>query len=216
VSKGANKDFQSDPGKFLRDNVIITKEGKMPPKEGIYLINLKESDMDTAIDGNDNKLGAFVAFDAAKDIWTGSAHSHRFRAFWLPWQPNQTKLLDLSNEADYLFMPAFTGCTFAAKGQPNPRVGHFNYLDSEGMIDPEAILDFVYHVFFPPLDAYWDKAMSASGQENVQRYVFIVGWRTGGRWKFVAQKLDLIKMEFKRQFRRTDPPEEIRDGEDIE
>jgi hypothetical protein len=228
MSKGANKDFQSDPEAFLRNNVIIVREGLMPDS-GNYLMNLKESEMEEVIDANNVKLRAFVPFLAETagtpnqliSGETSSRFSHTFRAFWLPWQPNQHKVLNLGNEADYFFTPGLTGCTFAANGGANPQVGHFNYTRIENnaqMVDEDATYRAVKEVLGDFPDAYIDKTMSMSGigLGGPPRYVYIVGWRMGGGWRFVAQKLDFIgATKTGRRFQRMARPQPIHNGSNI-
>jgi hypothetical protein len=56
-------------------------------------------------------------------------------------------------------------------------------------------------------------SMSGLRPDVPQRYVYIVGWRMGGGWRFVAQKLDFIgATRMGRRFQRMEAPRPIHNG----
>jgi hypothetical protein len=229
MSKGANKEITKDPDAFLQDNVIMISEGVMAVPAGDYLMNLKQVDTDEVVDAHGIRLGVFVPFlaervtDNPDEVVLGaskSVFSHKFRAFFLPWQPDKHFVLDLDDSASYLFTPGLTGCTFAAIGGAAPQVGHFNYLrpgtDKVSKTRTRQAVTNVFGAGRP--DAYLKKSMYATPTGVAQRYAFIVGWRRGAGWRFVAQFLDYVGASTTtkgRRFLRAAPPQPIHNGSAI-
>lgn len=197
VAGGANKDFLADPEDFLNDNVIMVSEGLLPVGAGAHTVNLILQTADEVEDANHVLLPVFKPRLATPGSpgRSSSWFSHQFTAFYLPWQPDQHFVIDLDNRADYLFTPGLTGCTFAAIGGAQPKVGHFNYLrpntDTVSRTRTRQAVTNEFGADRP--DAYLKKSMYPTPGNAVQRYVFIVGFRTGGQhWRFLAQYLDYV------------------------
>jgi hypothetical protein len=71
----------------------------------------------------------------------------------------------------------------------------------------------------PRPDAYLKKSMYPTPADAVQRYVFIVGFRTGGQhWRFLAQHLDYVGPAVGgtgRRFERRTAPAPVHNGSHI-
>jgi hypothetical protein len=217
MSEGANKAFKNDPQTFLRNNVILIREGQMPYQAGRYRVNLRPVNDDQVTDDQDNQLGVYVPFLAQAnptlskdrnvrdegDTAVGrmavpgaskSWYSHQFYAWYVPWGPNKSFLQRLGTNADFFFTPGLTGCTFAAVGSGNtPTVGHFNYLVKDtDKVSPERTARHVEKHFGGQTGALLNKADYLTPDGAIQRYSYIVGWRTNHNWEFVAQYIDHV------------------------
>jgi hypothetical protein len=90
-----------------------------------------------------------------------------------------------------MFTPGLTGCSFAATGGAHPRAGHFNY-QSEGTdkVSPKLTKQAVRREFGGQEGVSIKRGDYIQADGDLQRYVFIVGWRTGDRWCFFRQHLE--------------------------
>lgn len=222
MSGGANKSFLADPEAFLQDNVIMVSEGLLPVGPGAHTVNLIPQVADEVVDQNLNALPVFKPrlAEPGSPGRSDSRYSHQFPAFYLPWQPNRHFVLDLDDQANYLFTPGLTGCTFAALGGNQPKVGHFNYLrpntDTVSKSRTRAAVTREFGAGRP--DAYLKKSMYPTPEDAAQRYVFIVGWRDDNGWRFLAQFLDCVGPALiggGRRFERRAAPRPIHDGQHI-
>lgn len=223
MAGGANKSFLDDPEDFLQDNVVMVSEGLLPVPAGAHTINLIPQTADEVVDQNGIALNVYkprLAEPGSRGRST-SWFSHQFKAFYLPWQPDNHFLIDLDGQADYLFTPGLTGCTFAAVGGNVQKVGHFNYLKpNTDTVSPKRTRAEVTKVFGPGRpDAYLKKSMYLTPEDSLQRYVFIVGFRTAGQnWRFLAQYLDCVgpaRLGGGRRFERRAAPTAVHDGQHI-
>ena len=226
MSGGANKSFLADPEAFLQNNVIMVSEGLLAVGAGAHVVNLLLQTADEVVTQHGVGLPVYKpALATAGSPWRStSGSSHQFSAFYLPWQPDRHFVIDLNNQANYLFTPGLTGCTFAAisaAGGANPQVGHFNYLrPGTDQVSRGRTRQHVTNVFGAPRpDAYLKKSMYPTPADAAQRYVFIVGFRTGGQnWRFLAQYLDYVGLAVNgggRRFERRTPPTPVHNGAHI-
>lgn len=220
MSGGANKSFLADPEAFLQTNVIMVSEGLLAVPAGAHTVNLIPQP-EVVVDHNLQPLPVYKPrlAEPGSPGRSTSTYSHQFPAFYLPWQPNQHFVLDLDGQADHLFTPGLSGCTFAAVGGNQPKVGHFNYLrpntDSVSRSRTRAAVTREFGAGQP--DAYLKKSMYLTPDDAAQRYVFIVGWRDGGGWRFLAQYLDLVGStnDGRRRYERRTAPTPVHDGQHI-
>ena len=222
MAGGANKSFLEDPEGFLRDNVVMVSEGLLPVGAGAHTVNLIHQVTDEVVDDHNVALPVYKPrlAEPGRVGRSDSRHSHQFMAFYLPWQPDDHFVIDLDNQADHLFTPGLTGCTFAAIGGAAPKVGHFNYLrpgtDTVSRSRTRAHVTAEFGAGRP--DAYLKKSMYPTPGDSAQRYVYIVGFRTGGRhWRFLAQYLDYVGASATggRRFERRTPPTPVHNGRHI-
>ena len=222
MAGGANSSFLGDPEGFLRDNAIMVSEGLLPVGSGAHTVNLIHQVGDEVVNEHGVQLPVYKPrlAEPGSPGRSTSWFSHQFRAFYLPWQPNRHFVLDLDNQANHLFTPGLTGCTFAAVGGVNPQVGHFNYLrpdtDRVSKTRTRAAVTTAFGAGRP--DAYLKKSMYPTPDDAAQRYVFIVGFRTGrNHWRFLAQYLDCVGASATggRRFERRTPPAPVHDGRHI-
>jgi hypothetical protein len=109
-----------------------------------------------------------------------------------------------------MFTPGLTGCSFAAVGGLNPRAGHFNYLKkgtdqvSTGKTRKEVRREFGGET---GISTKRSDYIQAPGQ--VQRYIFIVGWREGMGWRFFRQHLEYAGAGKGMFYTRLSQPSEI-------
>jgi hypothetical protein len=235
MSGGANKTFLNDPAVFLRDNVILLREGGMPYASGRYRVNLHAVTDDLVTSETDTQLGVFVPFLAQANPHhtqdrnveeadanptfgrmvlpgkSSSRHSHQFYAWYIPWGPNRSFTQQLDNTAKVLFTPGLTGCTFAAVGPNNPRVGHFNYLkEGTDKVSKKRTRAEVAKEFGGSTGAQIEKPDYLTPEGVIQRYVYIVGWKGAAGWRFVAQTLDHVGAgKTGRILRRVRAPEQL-------
>lgn len=213
MSEGANKAFRKDPAKFLMNNAIILKEGGMPAVAGCYKVNLRASTFDQVTDENDRVIPVWIPYLAQRDphvirsktkqvgdVTVGrmvlpgkskSLSSNQFKAFYIPWGPDATHVIDLDGQADFAFTPGLTGCSFAATGGPNPRAGHFNYQKpGTDKVSPKLTRRAVREEFGGERGVSIVRKDYIQDDGDMQRYVFIVGWREKTGWKFYRQHLE--------------------------
>ncbi|NDR57399.1 hypothetical protein [Aliiruegeria sabulilitoris] len=63
-----------------------------------------------------------------------------FPAYFLPYSDNTVWQIRLGSDADIMFTPALTGCSFFVGGKrKNPMISHMNFQDESGGIDQERI-----------------------------------------------------------------------------
>lgn len=218
MSDGANKLFKSDPKAFLRRNVILIREGRMPYQAGRYRVNLRLVTDDQVTDDKGLPLGVYVPFlaqasptlsksenqiESLGDKTVGRAaipgasssyYSNQFYAWYVPWGPNKEFVLSLGTNADFFFTPGLTGCTFAAVGAgDSPTVGHFNYLKKgTDKVSSTKTAQHVHDQFGGNTGALLTKADYLTPDGVIQRYSYIVGWRKHHAWEFVAQYIDHV------------------------
>jgi hypothetical protein len=216
MSGGANKKFIADPAGFLRDNAILLREGGMPYAPGRYRVNLRAVTDDMVTSENDVQLGVYVPFlaqanphhtqdqNVAEDVDTtigrmvlpgksDSKYSHQFYAWYLPWGPNRSFTQQLDDTAKIFFTPGLTGCTFAAVGPAKPMVGHFNYLkDDSDKVSKKKTRAETAKVFGGGTGIQIEKPDYLTPEGAIQRYVYIIGWKATGGWRFFAQTFDHV------------------------
>jgi hypothetical protein len=234
VSDGANKQFKKNPAAFLRDNVILLKEGGMPPVAGAYLVNLRTAPFDQVTAEDGRALGVFIPYLAQKitqykaaskeslkggdasigrmkiDGKSKSLFSNQFRAFYLPWGPNATHVVDLDDRAEDLFTPGLTGCSFASTGGARPRAGHFNYQRPKtDVVSVSRTRKAVRTEFGGERGVSTKRSDYIQAEGGLQRYLFIVGWRDGMRWRFFRQHLEYAGAGKGMIYKRLAAPSEI-------
>lgn len=229
MSDGANKAFRNDPQGFLRSNAILLKEGGMPSVAGCYKVNLRAAVHETVKDSDGTPLGVYIPYLAQVDptrraadtlelgdvtvtrmVLPGaskSKSSNQFKAFYIPWGPNATHVVDLDNQAGFLFTPGLTGCSFAAT---NGRAGHFNYQkDGTDKVSTKATRAAVRREFGGQRGISTKRADYIQADGEVQRYLYIVGWREGIRWRFFRQHFEYAGAGFGLSLKRLAMPSEI-------
>lgn len=236
MSDGANKRFKKDPEGFLRDNVILIKEGGMPAVAGAYLMNLRTAPFDQVNAEDGRSLQVFIPYLAQKnphnqqadakalaknntdttigrmklDGKSKSFFSNQFQAFYIPWGPNATHVVNLDDRAEFLFTPGLTGCSFAASGGAKPRAGHFNYQKgATDVVSPKATKKAVRTEFGGKVGVSTKRADYIQADGELQRYLFIVGWRDGMRWRFFRQHLEYAGAGKGMIYKRLAAPSEI-------
>jgi hypothetical protein len=213
MSEGANKAFRSDPRTFLMNNAILLKEGGMPAVAGCYKVNLRSSPFDQVTDENGRVIPVWIPYLAqrdpnltrAKTTEVGDAtigrmalpgksksiFSNQFKAFYIPWGPDATHVIDLDQRADFVFTPGLTGCSFAATGGRNPRAGHFNYqIPGTDKVSPRRTKQALRAEFGGETGISIARKDYIQEEGGLQRYVFIVGWRDTTGWKFYRQHME--------------------------
>lgn len=213
MSEGANKAFRNDPRTFLMDNAILLKEGGMPAVAGCYKVNLRSSPFDQVTDENGRVIPVWIPYLAQRDPnllqsktknvgdptvgrmtlpgKSKSLSSNQFKAFYIPWGPDATHVIDLDDRADLVFTPGLTGCSFAATGGPNPRAGHFNYqTPGTDKVSPRRTQQALRGQFGGEKGISIVRKDYIQADGELQRYVFIVGWRSQTGWKFYRQHLE--------------------------
>lgn len=233
MSDGANKLFKADPEAFLADNAILLREGGMPARAGCYKINLRSAPFDEVTSEDGVKLRVWIPFLAQDDPTkikhegegrndnpnigrmelpgkSKSLFSNQFKAFYIPWGVNATHVIDLDDSADYMFTPGLTGCSFAATGGTNPRAGHFNY-QKEGTdkVSPGRTKQAVREQFGGQEGVSIKRSDYIQGEGEMQRYIFIVGWRDGATWRFFRQHLEYAGAGKGVLYKRLAKPSEI-------
>ena len=236
MSDGANKRFKNDPEGFLKDNAILIKEGGMPPVAGSYLMNLHTAPYDQVKAEDGRSLPVFIPYLAQKNPTyqqadaetlkkkndnptigrmqlqgkSKSLFSNQFQAFYIPWGPNATHVLDLDDRAEFLFTPGLTGCSFASTGGAKPRAGHFNYQKgTTDVVSPKATKKAVRTEFGGQIGVSTKRADYIQADGELQRYLFIVGWRDGMRWRFFRQHMEYAGTGKGMIYQRLAAPSEI-------
>ena len=233
MSDGANKLFKKDPLAFLQNNVILMREGGMPAVAGCYKVNLRSGAPNEVRDHDDTPLTVWIPYLAQEDPHktkfedegeddhptiqrmtlggkSDSFWSNQFKAFYIPWGPNATHVLDLDRSARFLFTPGLTGCSFAATGGPNPRAGHFNYLRSgTDKVSKTATKKAVRTEFGGQQGVSIKRSDYIQAEGEKQRYVFIVGWRRNGAWRYFRQHLEYAGAGKGVIYKRLSAPSEI-------
>ncbi len=117
-------------------------------------------------------------------------------AYYLPWQPNSTRTMQLGDKADFFITDTMNGCSFGFGPGGNPRVAHVNYntfnaegVREEGKPIDQAQIDAELKRLFPTAVTALRKAdYSTANFPNVT----VIGVRRHGQWKFVYQKRDYL------------------------
>lgn len=110
-------------------------------------------------------------------------------AYFLPWEPNSTKVMTLGTKADLFLTDSMNGCSFAAATGMSPTVAHVNYNmhRTEGQPIDQAEIDNEIAATFPhggPAKTLKKADYVTSTFPNVT----VMGVRKTTGWEFYYQK----------------------------
>ena len=213
MSEGANKLFRNDPRAFLMDNAILLKEGGMPAVAGcfkVWIPYLAQDDPTRTGAGDHGHDGDVTVGRMVLPGKSTSRYSHQFKAFYIPWGPDATHVIDLDARAEFMFTPGLTGCSFAATGGANPRAGHFNYQKpGTDKVSKKRTQQALETTFGGEDGVSTVRADYIQAPGEVQRYVYIVGWRDKATWRFYRQHLEYAGAGRGMRYQRLAAPSQI-------
>lgn len=187
MANGNNKKFLSDPIQFLTENEYCDFDfsGSHSPGNGVY-------DMDFVMDDL-----LYMKNYNNREHHCGAVPVH---AYYLSEHANSVSSMNVDDEADYLFTPLISGCTFAVYGHDRKNIlaCHINDYDRKGLCTQTInnILEENYN-FCRILSKTADAADIAD--PNVQTYIWdlqshdpilVFGMRDAkGDWHFYKKLL---------------------------
>lgn len=116
-----------DRNPYLPPNVVLADIN--PLGSGGYAVR-GFSNAGARVDGaaiDDVATVGFEAYGGAAESWIRVGTGASFRAYYLPWKKNHSRVLKLGSDADFFFTSSLTGCTVQVFGSPlSPTVTHTN------------------------------------------------------------------------------------------
>ena len=115
--------FTRDPVTFLGAHILLVNTGNIT--KGVKRFVMEEQDRDTSL--------AVLRLANDEDVDT-------FAGYYLPYEDNSTKSVQLGNMADFMFTQPMTGCSFVIDNKwYAPKVSHLNYQTPQQTIDQAEI-----------------------------------------------------------------------------
>lgn len=210
MSGGANKAFLADPETWMRSNLLLVAIQELveiadPTKptgkraearyNGGELVecNILRSNKDT---GQTATGGRAIVYNVNRSTGGGN-YSHRFNAYYLPFFNNDFRVMLLDPTqfppgADIFFTDSVNGCSFAAGPGARPKVGHFNRVDNNQMIDQPTMNNQIANEFGGGTVVKLTKATYKG--DNVGKAATVFGVKEGGMWRFYWQSREIVGM----------------------
>ena len=196
MAGGANKAFTSNLREFLSNNVLIVSLGGQNDIQDRYragaalLVDVVKSPSMSGLTANGKKI---PVYEVLKSAGAPSTHSHRFRAYYLPYRGNDLRTMRLdpadhgNADADYFFTDSLNGCSFAAGPGVHPKVGHFNRTmggQDGAAIDQNQIDHDIQAQFAGGTQHRIQKTDYKNGAGD---YATVLGVKNGAQWDFWVQ-----------------------------
>lgn len=213
MSDGANKAFLANPESWLRQNLLMCdinsvvagralahnpKLGEMRNRfeAGVVIdCNIEKSLDHGRTPGGQTRLAWRLR---APESGAG-LFSHRFKAYYLPYRPNDVRTMRLDPQefppgADFFFTDTINGCSIAAGPGAAPKVGHFNRtvggvagaMIDQGAIDHDIGAAFSGGTVIKLTKGSYKTTVDGS-KASVGAEATFVGIRQGNRWDFFWQ-----------------------------
>lgn len=203
MAGGANKAFTGNFRDFLRNNVLIVSLGGQNDLQDRYragvalVVDLVKSSSMSGVSASGKKIPVYEVLRAQG---LASAHSHRFRAYYLPYRNNDIRTMRLdpashgNADAAFFFTDSLNGCSFAAGPGQYPKVGHFNRTEDgeDGKpIDQGAINADITQEFPGGTTSRIEKTHY---KNDAADYATVMGVKTGADWTFWVQSRSVTGM----------------------
>lgn len=194
------------PREFLRHNLLVMDTspsgvcGSQVPVLGNFTIAT-----DARYDNVKRRSKRFWKQDYAVNVlkvsWKGESGNGTVPGIWLPYEANQTRTANLSNDVPFMFTAPLSGCSFALSTYRNgsARVAHANYQTDEGEIDHGRILGGVSG-FGKSIhrESYRTtvRGKPAAPERHAGLLMTVIGANDPKRgWKFYGQQYELNLMD---------------------
>lgn len=196
MAGGANKQFTSNVRDFLTNNVLIVSLGGQNDLADRYragaalLVDLVKS---PSMGGLNAAGKSIPVYEVLKANGPPSTHSHRFRAYYLPYRGNDIRTMRLdpadhgNADADYFFTDSLNGCSFAAGPGAHPKVGHFNRTVGgvDGAPIDQATIDHDIGAEFA--GGAMHRIEKTDYKNDAADYATVLGVRNNAGWNFWVQ-----------------------------
>lgn len=201
-----NKEFIKDPAAFIAKYPIEASPGLQSAKDD-NVPGIRDFDFASDwLDITDHKSGKSKLIKSGRvtlRFWEERnkktrVRSHRIRAFWLPWASSQNRTTWVTElgvaditldrlDVKYFFTSPLGGCRIQIDPGPPCRVLHIAG-DSEGSATKQGSIWRDNKAKKVLRDGYERSRRFSSTQEyDRDGIAFLLGFRTGVRWRFIAQ-----------------------------
>jgi hypothetical protein len=221
--EGANKKFLDDPLGFFQRHIVLMNSAVGTSPADIMDMDLvpasiwkRLKDERSGFDKANWSKKETVTVAGAEEAYyltpflrsSPSKHAHPIKAYWLHYQQQQVKELQLGGGATLMFTPTLNGCTFAVGPGANPTVVHANFqkTGTDGRQIDQAKMDAEILKIITPVKIFRKADYQSADHASVN--VTVLGINTG-QWRFYWQSRVPENTQGDKSFTRLTAPQEI-------